>query len=38
VSIFERTMINQLLTFYDSTTEKPGNDNQLNLFIDYSGH
>lgn len=38
VSIFERTMINQLLTFYDYITETTDNDNQLNLFTDYSGH
>ena len=38
VSIFERTMLNQLLTFYDYTTEIRENDNQLNLFTDYSGH
>jgi len=38
VSIFERTMINQLLTFYDYTTKTTDYDNQLNLFTDYSGH
>ena len=37
VSIFERTTLNQLLTFYDYTTETMDNDNQLNLFTDYSG-
>jgi len=37
VSIFERTMINQLLTFYDYITDQV-DDNQLNLFTDYSGH
>jgi len=38
VSIFERTMINQLLTFYDYITDQVDDDNQLNLFTDYSGH
>ena len=37
VSIFERTSIFQLLTFYDYTNETDINDNQLNLFTDYSG-
>lgn len=38
VSIFERTMINQLLTFYDYITDQVNDNNQLNLFTDYSGH
>jgi hypothetical protein len=38
VSIFERTMINLLLTFYDYITDQVDDDNQLNLFTDYSGH
>ena len=37
VSIFERTSMSQLLTFYDYTNETDINDNQLNLFTDYSG-
>ncbi len=37
VSLFERTSMFQLLTFYDYTNEKNINDNQLNLFTDYSG-
>jgi len=37
VSVFERTMLNQLLTFYDYTTETTDNNNQLNLFTDYPG-
>lgn len=38
VSIFERTMINQLLTFVDYTTDQTQLSKQLNLFTDYSGH
>jgi len=38
VSIFERTMINQILTFDDYTTDQPTLSKQLNLFTDYSGH
>lgn len=38
VSIFERTMINQLLTFNDYTTDQITLSKQLNLFTDYSGH
>lgn len=38
VSIFERTMINQLLTFNDYTTDQTTLSKQLNLFTDYSGH
>ncbi len=37
VSLFERTSMFQLLTFYDYTTTRGKNDNQLNLFTDYSG-
>jgi hypothetical protein len=37
VSIFERTSMFQLLTFYDYTNDANINDNQLNLFTDYSG-
>jgi len=37
VSLFERTSMFQLLTFYDYTNETIMNDNQLNLFTDYSG-
>lgn len=37
VSIFERTNLYQLLTFCNYTTETIINDNQLNLFTDYSG-
>jgi hypothetical protein len=37
VSLFERTSMFQLLTFYDYTNEQIVNDNQLNLFTDYSG-
>ena len=37
VSVFERTMLNQLLTFYDYATETTANNNQLNLFTDYPG-
>jgi len=38
VTIFERTMINQLLTSGGYTNDKTQNSNQLNLFTDYSGH
>jgi hypothetical protein len=38
VSLFERTSMLQLLTFYDYTTDMDNNLNQLNLFTDYSGH
>jgi hypothetical protein len=38
VSLFERTSMFQLLTFYDYTTDTSNNLNQLNLFTDYSGH
>jgi len=37
VSLFERTSMFQLLTFYDYTNETDIIDNQLNLFTDYSG-
>jgi hypothetical protein len=37
ISLFERTSMFQLLTFYDYTNETSINDNQLNLFTDYSG-
>ena len=37
VSLFERTSMFQLLTFYDHTNNMTKNDNQLNLFTDYSG-
>lgn len=37
VSLFERTSMFQLLTFYGYTNEQSINDNQLNLFTDYSG-
>lgn len=38
VSIFERTMINQLLTLDNYTTAQATFSKQLNLFTDYSGH
>jgi hypothetical protein len=38
VSVFERTMLNQLLTFYDYRNNYNQNDNQMNLFDKYSGH
>jgi hypothetical protein len=38
VSLFERTSMFQLLTFYDYATDIDHNLNQLNLFTDYSGH
>ena len=38
VSLFERTSIFRLLTFYDYTNDMDTNHNQLNLFTDYSGH
>jgi hypothetical protein len=38
VSLFERTSMFQLLTFYDYANDTDGNLNQLNLFTDYSGH
>lgn len=38
VSIFERTMINQLLTFDVYTIDQMTLPKQLNLFTDYSGH
>ena len=38
VSLFERTSIFRLLTFYDYTNDMATNHNQLNLFTDYSGH
>jgi transposase len=38
VTIFERTMINQLLTNNAYTTDNAYDSNQLNLFTDYSGH
>ena len=38
VSLFERTSMFQLLTFYDYATDMDHNLNQLNLFTDYSGH
>jgi hypothetical protein len=37
VSLFERTSMFQLLTFYDYTSDTDKNTNQLNLFTDYSG-
>ncbi len=37
VSLFERTSMFQLLTFYDYTNDTDKNLNQLNLFTDYSG-
>jgi hypothetical protein len=37
VSLFERTSMFQLLTFYDYTSNTDKNTNQLNLFTDYSG-
>jgi hypothetical protein len=37
VSLFERTSIFQLLTFYNHTTDADKKLNQLNLFTDYSG-
>lgn len=38
VSIFERTDINQLLTFYEYKNESMEKSIQLNLFGNYSGH
>jgi hypothetical protein len=38
VSLFERTSMFQLLTFYDYINDMDNNLNQLNLFTDYSGH
>ena len=38
VSLFERTSMFQLLTYYDYTYDTDKNLNQLNLFTDYSGH
>jgi hypothetical protein len=38
VSLFERTSMFQLLTFYDYTNDMGYNLNQLNLLTDYSGH
>lgn len=38
VTIFERTMINQLFTIAPYKTDNGKNSNQLNLFTDYSGH
>jgi len=37
VSLFERTSMFQLLTFYDYINDTGSNLNQLNLFTDYSG-
>jgi hypothetical protein len=37
VSLFERTSMLQLLTFFDYTNNVDENPNQLNLFTDYSG-
>jgi len=37
ISLFERTSMFQLLTFYDYKYKMDDNDNQLNLFTDYSG-
>lgn len=37
VSLFERTSMFRLLTFYDYTNDININHNQLNLFTDYSG-
>jgi hypothetical protein len=38
ISLFERTSMFQLLTFYDYTSNTGEDLNQLNLFTDYSGH
>jgi len=38
VTIFERTMINQLFTIEPYKNDNGINSNQLNLFTDYSGH
>jgi hypothetical protein len=38
VSLFERTSMFRLLTFYDYTSDTGEDLNQLNLFTDYSGH
>jgi hypothetical protein len=38
VSLFERTSMFHLLTFYDYANDIDHNPNQLNLFTDYSGH
>jgi hypothetical protein len=38
VSLFERTSMFQLFTFYDYTNDTDSNLNQFNLFTDYSGH
>jgi len=38
VSLFERTSMFQLLTFYDYRNDTDTNLNQLNLFTDYPGH
>ncbi len=38
VTIFERTMINQLFTIDSYKTDNDKYSNQLNLFTDYSGH
>jgi hypothetical protein len=37
VSLFERTSLFQMLTFYDYKNNMNQNRNQLNLFTDYSG-
>jgi hypothetical protein len=37
ISLFERTPMFQLLTFFDYTNNTNKNNNQLNLFTDYSG-
>lgn len=37
VSLFQRTSMSQLLTFYDYTNDTDKNLNQMNLFMDYSG-
>ncbi len=37
ISLFERASMFQLLTFYDYTNNMVENNNQLNLFTDYSG-
>ena len=38
VSAFEKTPLDQLLRFYDYKSDSTDNDNQLNLFTNYSGY
>lgn len=38
VSVFERTELNQMLTFYDYKNRTTQRSNQLKLFLNYSGH